>query len=365
VTLNTLDPGPSGAYYTATGLPPGITYAATGEFSGTPVVTGIFPVTFTALESATGAQLIFNMEFVVFPPNGGDTNSLPINVWAKKAAFKRADPGKGSWQAQWIYNADRRTTPPMIYDLSTDPVVMALGTNPEVSIARDALVGDRPKYSYKTLTVAMKLDEGSQVLSLMNKGLTVEDRYSSTLRNTVRLGTRAYRLDMYFDDTGKFRPALGYRNTAFVVASAKATVKAATKDSLSFSMLLGNPTFAFPVNQNKTVRFRVFNSAGAVIVDKDFTPIIAYTTAVDTATGETVYKLKSGLDGTATPGKFSYDSKSGKMTASLKALTLAGTGLLTGVEEHVSVEISVAEKQYYTSVTLFAPKTGAYSTKLR
>ena len=375
ISLTTQNPGPGAAVYSASGLPPGISYSASGDFSGTPTATGIFPVTFTATDSATGAQLVFNYELVVFSPSGGDTNSLPVNLWAKKASFKRGYPGKDSWQAQWIYNADRRTgtNPSAIYDASTEPLVMSLGSIPEVNVARASLIGARPKFAYKSPrgvvpAIAVKLDESAQTLALTDKGLTIADRYKSTLRNTVRLGTKGYRLSLYFNDKGKFTPALGYRSTAFVVASAKASVKAATKDSLSFAMFMGDPQFVYPVGQQpnevKTVKVKVTNSSGAVIVDKDFTAIMSYSVTTDAATGKKVYKLKSGKDGTAPPGKFTYDSKSGKMVAALKGMTLAGTALLANSEEHVSVEVTIADKQYFTAVTLFAPKAGSYSTKM-
>ena len=163
-----------------------------------------------------------------------------------------------------------------------------------------------------------------------------------------------------------FTPALGYRKTAFAAASAKVSVKAATKDSLSFSMLLGNPAFVYPAgqapNEVKTVQFKLYNSAGTLVANEDFTNIVTFTVATDKATGAKVYKLKRGKDATAPIGKFTYDSKSGKMMVSLKGMTL--TGLLSATEEQVSVEMDIADKQYYTGVTLFAPKAGSYSTRM-
>jgi hypothetical protein len=360
-----LNTQPAGVY-SAVGLPPGITYnSASGELSGVATEVGIYPVTFTATDSASGAQITFTYEYIVFPPNGGDTNSLPINIWVKKMAFKRGSPGKDSWQAQWIYNADRRltTNPVRIYDASTDPLVMSLGSIPEVNIPRASLTGSRPKFAYKAGAISAKLDESAQTIALTDKSLTINDRYKTTLENRVRLGQKAYILDLYFDDKGKFTPALGYRKTAFVASSIKASVKAATKDSASFSMLLGSPSFVYPATGDvKTVLFRLYNSSGTLVVEKDFTSIVTFTTATDKATGAKVYKLKSGKDAAAPVGKFSYDSKSGKMTVAFKGLSLGG--LLTAAEEQVSIEMQIADKTYYTGVTIFAPKAGSYSTKL-
>ena len=362
-------PFANGIVYSATGLPPGMSYdSASGALTGTPTEVGIYPVVFSATDSTS--QITFTYEFAVLPPNGGDTNSLPISLWVKKAAFKRGSPGKDAWSGQWIYNADRRrnTNPVRIYDAGTDPLAISLGAIPEVSIPRTSLTGSRPTFSFKGTNpaVAAKLDESNQAITLSEKSLTITDGYKSILRNTVKLGTRIYSLDLFFDDKGKFTPALGYRKTAFVVASSKLTAKAAGKDSAAFSMFLGDPAFTPPSSPNdKTVRFRVSNSSGTVIIDKDFSAIITVTSTTDKATGAKVYKLKSGKDTAAPVGKLAYDSKSGKFAVALKGLSLS-SGVPTGdnAEEQLSVEVTISNKQYFTGVTVFAPKAGSYSTKL-
>ena len=362
-------PFTNGIVYSAVGLPPGMSYdSASGALTGTPTEVGIYPVVFSATDSSS--QITFTYDFAVLPPNGGDTNSLPINLWVKKAAFKRGSPGKDAWAGQWIYNADRRlkTNPVRIYDAGTDPLAISLGSIPEVSIPRTSLTGARPTFSFKGTNpaVAAKLDESNQAITLSEKSLTITENYKNTLRNTVKLGTRIYSLDLFFDDKGKFTPALGYRKTAFVAASAKLTAKAAGKDAAAFSMYLGDPAFTPPTAPNdKTVRFRVSNSSGTVIMDKDFTAIITVTSATDKATGAKTYKLKSGKDTTAPIGKLAYDSKSGKFSVALKGVSLAG-GLPSGdnAEEQISIEVTISNKQYFTGVSVFAPKAGAYSTKL-
>lgn len=362
-------PFTNGIVYSAAGLPPGMSYdSASGALTGTPTEIGIYPVVFSATDSSS--TITFTYDFVVLPPNGGDTNSLPINLWVKKAAFKRGSPGKDAWAGQWIYNADRRrnTNPVRIYDASTDPLAISLGAIPELSIPRTSLTGARPTFSFKGTNpaAALKLDESNQTISLSEKSLTITDTYKNTLRNTVKLGTRIYRLDLFFDDKGKFTPALGLRKTAFVAASAKLSAKAAGKDSASFSMYLGDPAFTPPSAPNdKSVRFRVSNSAGTVVMDKDFTSIVTVASTTDKATGAKVYKLKSGKDTTAPSGKLTYDSKSGKFAVAFKGLSLA-SGLPTGdnAEEQLSIEVTISNKQYFTGVTVFAPKAGAYSTKL-
>ena len=75
------------------------------------------------------------------------------------------------------------------------------------------------------------------------------------------------------------------------------------------------------------------------------------------------FKLKSGKDTATTNAlaRFAYDNKSGKLLLGLKGLSLQA---LTGAENHVSVELTIGTKIYYTAVTIFAPKAGSYSTKL-
>ena len=370
ILLVTQNPGPGGgAVYSASGLPPGIAYdPVSGAFSGTPLEAGIFPVTFTATDSSTGNQIVLSIDFVVLPPNGGDANSLPINLWVSKQALKKTgDAGKDSWQAQFIYNADRRTG--KRFDSTKDTLSIALGALPEVNITppTNVLTGTAPKFSFKSAkgvlpAVAVKLDESGQKISLAAKGETVTDTLPGVLRNTVKLGNKSYRLDLFFDAKGKFTPALGYRKTAFVVASAKLNTKTAGKSSAAFAMLLGDPAFQFPATSgSKAARFRVLNSSGAVVLDKEFSSLLTVTESTDKLTGAKIFKLKSGKDATAPQIRFAYDSKSGKMLLGLKGATLTA---LTAAEEHVSVELTLADKIYFTAVTLFAPRSGSYSTKL-
>lgn len=71
------------------------------------------------------------------------------------------------------------------------------------------------------------------------------------------------------------------------------------------------------------MQLQVFNSS-TIVIDKTFTSRGTATKSTG-KTGQTVYKLKSGKDSTATNAlaKFSYDSGSGKLQLGLKNLTLA------------------------------------------
>lgn len=122
--------------YTAIGLPPGITYnSSTGELSGTPSEVGVFPVIYTATDRPSGEVLTLAHDFIVLPPGGGDVSRLAVNLWIKKLTAKvnadAASAPNDSWQAQYIYNADRRTG--KIFNPVTQEMYFRLGTS-EVTI---------------------------------------------------------------------------------------------------------------------------------------------------------------------------------------------------------------------------------------
>jgi len=372
LALFTENPGPGqGVAYSAVGLPAGITYdGGSGTFSGTPIEPGIYPVTFTATASAGGEVLVLSYDFIVLPPNGGDVNNLPINLWVKKLQIKKTGTAlKDSLGGQYIYNADRRTG--RRFDPTKDTLAFEIGSIPRFAITppTSVLTGTYPKLSFKPTdkaaqpSVAIKFDESAQIIALTMKLITVNDTFPGTIKNAITRGNKGFKLDLFMDEKGKFTPALGYRKTAFVVDKAKLKAGAAGKDSLSFGFLLGDPAFEFPNSQtqSKSARFRILNSAGETVIDRDFTDIVTATSSVDSKSGATTFKLKSGKD-TQTPAvKFSYDSKSGKGTVAFSKATITK---LTNAEEHMSVELTLAGKQYFTSLTLFAPKTGSYGTKL-
>jgi hypothetical protein len=366
ILLVTQNPGPGASVsYTAVGLPSGITYSSSsGQLAGTAIEVGVYPVTFTATNSANGEQISFLYDFIVTPPNGGDTNSLPINLWVKKQAIKKTGTaGKDSWQAQYIYNADRRTG--KIFDPASQTFKATLGSTLSIEVPPAGFTGTEPKLSFKSAkgvlpAVAVKLDESSQTISLSSKGNTITDSLPSVVRNTVTIGNKGYKLDEFFDEKGTFTATSGYRKTAFVVAAAKITAKAAGKDGASFAMLLADPSFTY-TSTTSPVRIRVFDGT-TLLIDKTLTTLVSGTESTDSKTGVKVFKLKGGKDAEAinTLSKFSYDSKSGKLSLSLKNLTLTA---LTTAEAHLSVELTIDTKIYYTAVTVFAPKGGSYTTK--
>ena len=295
------------------------------------------------------------------------TTSLSIsikgfaNLWIKKESVKVGPAGKESWQAQFIYNADR--TSGGIFNSAKDVFIASLGSIPIIQVNPTKFTGKQPKFIFKsakraTPSISAALDESSQTITINAKAETFADKVPAVFHNFVQLGASVFALDSALDLKGKFTANAGYRTAAFVVAAGNVTIKAAGKkaagkDSVNFSMLLGDPAFQFPgASGSKTVRFRVTNSAGKIVVDKDFTSIAAFSKG----------KFKSGKDSASPAGKFSYDSKKGMMRVVLSKATL--TSLLSAKEEHVQVDVILGDQTYTTHVTLFAPKTGAYTTKM-
>ena len=283
---------------------------------------------------------------------------LAWNLWVMKQSVKVGTDGSESWQAQYLFNANR--TSALIFDPAKDPLVASLGQIPEINVTPPAsmLTGKKPRFTFKsakgvTPVVSVTVDMSKQTILLNATKQTIPDTVPAELRNNVTLGRDAYELNLFFDNKGKFTANSGYRTVAFVVAAAKVRAKAAGTDSATFSLLLKDPAFQYPgTGGETTVRFRVLNAAGDAVVDKDFTAIVTALSG----------KFKTSKDTTAPVGKFSYDSLKGKASVTIKNATL--TGLLSAVEDHVAVELTIGDKTYSTSVTLFAPTAGSYSTKL-
>ena len=344
------------------GLPLTITYNygdGTSDTLGKHVymAAGVYPVTVTVSNGVASATSTFAVTITEF-----------ANLWIKKQTIKVGAGGKESWQAQYIYNADR--TLANIFNPATGNFVASLGTIPIIQVltsngnGAQKFAGSKPKFTFKSAkgakpSISVVLDESNQTITINAKFETFADKVPGIFHNTVQLGANTFIVEQAFDAKGKFTATSGYRSTAFVVAGASVRIGKPGKpgkpgkDSAMFSMLLGDPAFAFPgASGAKTVHVRVTNVLNQTVIDKDLTKSIVLKAG----------KLTSGRDTTIPAGKFSYASKTGKMTFGLSKATL--TGLLTTSEEHVRVDVTLGDQTYTTRVTLFAAKAGMYSTKL-
>jgi len=360
--------GGTSVSYAAAGLPLGIAYdGVSGEISGIATEIGPYFVTFTAtdtkgdLDPSNDEVIVLGADFFVLPPYGGSTNDLPSNFWVKKQTLRSGVPGKDSWKATYIYNADRRTG--NAFDPAVHSFLVSLGARTIALDPGTLIAGTSGKFTFASPrgeipAVKVTIQPVTQTIAVATKADTINDSVPAVLRNPMTLGAKGYRLDEFLDAKGKFRVTSGYRKIAFVCDKAKVKIKGPGTDAVSFGLLLGDPGFLYESGVSE-LRFQI-RSGGATVLDKTFTALVTATQKVD-ATGAVIFKLKSVKDlaTTDTLKKFSYESGKGKMTFALANTTLA----LPPGEAHVTLDLKVAAKIYLTSVTLFEGNTGSYSTK--
>jgi hypothetical protein len=349
--------------YSALGLPAGVTFdSVTGELGGTATEAGIFPVTITAADSGSSETLTLSSDFIVLPPGGGDSNSLPANLWVKKQSFTSGSPGRDTWRACYVYNADRRTG--NAFDPAVDPFQVTLGSR-TITVEPGSFTEVNGRFVFSSQpgvepVLVITIDPRKQAIKVKSTHDTFTDRVPSVLRNAVTLGGRGFRLDEFFDESGSFAPAIGFRRTAVVCEKAKVSVHAgdAGGDSAQFSLLVADPSFSYESGVT-ALRFRLL-SDGVALIDRTFTALASSRESADAQSGVTVFRLKASKDPAAeeTLSKNSFDSRTGKMQLGVQNATLSA---LTAAEEHVFLELTVGDEVYFTSVTLFAKRAGAYS----
>jgi hypothetical protein len=351
--------------YSAVGLPSGITYdAVTGEIRGTSFDVGIYPVSFRAEDTDTGESLVLEMDFAVLPATGGEARDIAANVWVAKQILKTTgDPGRDKWKATFIYNADRRTG--RTYDPAFDTLQLAVGSrvvrvDPGVLTKKSAAVMAGRFEDANGARVSVKVLVAKQMIKLATANDTLGITVPGTLRSTVIIGGRGYRLDEFVGESGKFVSTSGYRNTAFVVADGKLKVKGPGLDTAKLKLCLADPSFTIAEGEAFTVRVV---SGEDVLLEKDAGPFLVIAPGKDPVTGATTYLLKNAVKDEAESdnlAKFVYDSGNGKMKLSLKGLDLSK--LPTG-EAHLGLAIEVGGKIHFTSVTFFETRPGSWTTK--
>ena len=369
--------------YSAAGLPAGINYdVSTGELTGTSLEQGVFPVTFTAVDTSN-ETIILKTEFIVIPPKGGDTNNIAVNLWVKTLVANDDGAGHDKWEAQYIYNANRSTG--NAFDHKADAFYASLGTS-ERTLAADSL----KKNLYKQLVfndidpdnpaapgAKVKLTPKNQTMRVVvkNEGLGLAFPAES-VENRISLGSRSYSLKMDLEKDplypgnptrGRYPGTFGARSTSFVVANGLLRTGVADFPQLSLEMYMADPLFNY--TSGDKIELRVFNGA----VEVFYKDITAFVTAKDVEyKGQTVKKIKTPLDFTGDHGdadgndrlrRFYYHQGSGLMKLQVKrpAITPSEVGQAEdGV--HLGVEITVGDKSYFTSVTFFEYSKDVYKT---
>ena len=286
-----------------------------------------------------------------------------MNYWVRKQTLKPGDTD-GSWKGLYRYNADRRTA--NAFDPATDTMTLSLGSR-TITLRPGEMTAKSGRFTFTsdkgvTPQVKVLVDPRSQTVKLSSRKDTLADGVPGTVRTTTMLGDRGYRLETFLDQKGRFTATSGYRNTAFVVDKAKVSSKGPGKDVIKIAMLLGDPAFTYESGVSE-LRFRVLR-AGSAIFDKTFTQLVLSKEGVDRKTGAVFTMMKRIVKDEAvtdTLTKFAYHGKTGQLILIAKNADLSA---LVSDQEHVGVEITVGDRVYYTSVTLFAGKRGTYSTKM-
>ena len=373
--------------YSQIGLPPGISYnSGTGELTGTPSEVGVFPVIYTAT-STTQGTLTLATDFIVLPPGGGDVGRLAVNLWIKKLSAKVnqdvASAPNDSWQAQYIYNADRRTG--KIFNPFTQAMYFRLGTS-EVTIpaASATMSASSGVFSYKTAkgvvpAVQVKGTPSSQALTVKMTGTEIGTTLpAEMLENDTILGSKGYALKTFLDEKGKYLVTSSARNASFVVSTVNVKDAGSTKDNAKLTMYLADPSlladfvFTDPCpDDNKncnhpTVTLTLYDGV-TVLLTKDLTSLLA-STRLEDKVGKISYKMKKVVKTDPATDNilsaFSFDSKKGLMKVSLKNLVLASP--LDAQQAHVGVELRIGSMSYFTSITLFETKqnSNAWGSKV-
>lgn len=353
--------GSTSVTYAASGLPSGLAYnATTGELTGTPAEIGEFDTVFTATDAMTTEVLTLEFRFVVLPVTGGDIGSTPVNFWLAKQKLKLGDDGEEAWAGGLLFNIDRRTG--MGFDSALDAISLTLGSR-TLDFPAGLLEGTNKSLAYKSPkgvlpTEAIKLSLAKQTLKWASKNDTLDATAPGVHLVVLKLGSSIFRTNVRFDEKAK-ASALSSVRPAFIVAKGKLGVGFDGEDAAKLSMLLGDESFLYETGD--TLRIRILEGT-TVLVDRDFTALGEGQSATDKS-GKLIFRLKTIADTEVTDviKKFSYKSDKGKLSLALSGMSL---GALTNGEAHVTVELTIGDRAYTTSVTLFGKNPGKYSTSM-
>jgi hypothetical protein len=347
--------------YSATGLPPGISYnTLTGELTGTPSEVGEFDTVFTATDASSGEVLTLESSFVILPATGGDINSVPVNFWLTKQKLTLGVDGRESWAGSLLFNIDRRTG--MDFDPSTNELSLALGSR-TIFIPAGSLQGTTASLSFKSPSgtvpgEAVKLSLSKQALSWKTGNDSLAATVPGVETVVLTMGSRSYRTGVNFDAKGTAN-AFSALRPSFVLAKGKLSVGNASNDVATLAMLLSDASFLY--NTGDTLRIRLLEGA-TTLVDRDFTALGVGQSGTD-KNGRLVFTLKTVADTEVANviKKFSYSSAKGKLSLALSGLTL---GALSNGEAQLTVEFTIKDRIYTTSVTFFGANPGGYSTSI-
>jgi hypothetical protein len=373
--------------YSAQGLPAGIAYnSSTGELTGTSYEQGVFPVTFTAVDTGNSNEtLILDTEFIVIPPKGGDTNNIAVNLWLKTLIAKDDGSGHDKWGAEYIYNANR--TLGNIFDHKNDDFYASLNNSERTLPAgslRKNLYGqlvfsdidlNHPAAPAAKVKIAPKNQTMVVVVKSEGLGLTFP---AESVGNKISLGSRSYNLKIDLDrdplyprnpNRGKYFKTFGAKNTSFVVANGLLRTGTADFPLLTLEMYMADPLFNYTVGN--TIEVRIINGANEIFY-KDITEFVI--TKNVNYKGHKVNTIRTPFDFKGDPGdvdgndklrNFLYHPGSGLMKLKIKKPTITTAEVGNAADGvHLGVEITIGDKSYFTSVTFFEHSRNVYTTTM-
>jgi hypothetical protein len=351
--------------YSAIGLPTGMSYSPTsGELSGTNSEIGIYPVTFTAVDNTTGDTIELTTEFIVLPPGGGDETQIPVNFWVQKEKLKTGIPGKDAWAGKAIFNADRTTA--NRFNPALDALRLGIGTK-VLQVDPGLMTGTEKCFTYKTPrgvtpNEQVKLSLAKQTIQWSSKNDTLAEMVPGLFEQDAVIGSRGFRLGLWFDEKGAFHAPLDLDRVAFVVSAAKIKVVAPGRDNAKLSMYLYDPNFFYDPTLAPELRIRILDGTD-VVFERDFSALGEVSIGTDNRTGQVTWSLKAAKDVAEfdTISKFAYASAKGKLLLAFKNADLAS---IPSLEAHLGVELTIGNRTYFTGVTVFEAKTGSYSTTM-
>lgn len=350
----------AGVTYSATGLPPGISYSATtGNLTGTPTQVGEFPTVFTAIDSSTN-ELIFAIPFVILPATGGDIDSVPVNFWLTKQKLTLGTAGSEGWAGSLIFNADR--TSGMRFDPSTNDLSLSVGSR-VLDFPAGTLSGTNTTMSFTAPTgtipsEAVKLSLAKQTLQWKTSRDTIAASVPGLYEVALTMGAQYYRTAVQFDEHGN-ADAMDAVRPCFVVANGNLKIGNVGADSATLGMLLSDASFVYQTND--TLRIRLLENTN-VLVDRDFTTLGEVKVSTNKI-GLFVYNMHTLPDTAITNriSKFSYNSAKGMLLLGMSDLDLSQ---LTNNEAQLDVELTVGSRIYPTGVTFFGANPGTYTTTM-
>jgi len=284
-------------------------------------------------------------------------------LWVSKLSIKDNEGSEDSWQATFIYNADRSAGD--IFNPQTQNFKVAVGGS-NISIAAGKLIGDAKGFSYKspkneTPVVSIKGNPSKQTLNIKVSKTDVGNM-GSGITTSVRLGEVLNQFTAPLT-SGKYKSVANPLSDSFVVVSGKLRNKEGENGTLKASFKLASPSLISTLEScngdcKAVVKLKLYrNAETAPFVDEDLTDLLSVS--------EKTQKDNKSYSINKNPAKnkltaFRYTSSNGSLSLGLDKLALP----FALIEEKLGVELTIGENTYKTFVTLFAKddKFSSYST---